>query len=210
MQYSPLFADLSSANPHFDAGEYKRSGHILVAIKATEGTSYVNPLHRGYSLRAGLEHVGVVHYHFARPDVGNRPADEAEHFLRWALPLAGPRDYLLLDLERATPQGYRHDPEWSQAFDRYVIDHSRFNTILYANKSTLQQSDNWLVNLLKRVHDADWSNDPDYAPPGYKCVFRQLTDGVIGPAPHSLPGIGECDVNRMSRQMFEATIREQP
>lgn len=210
MTFSRLFADLSSNNNAFAADVYKDTGHILVAIKSTEGVHYINPNHRGWSLRAGLNHIGVVHYHFARPDLGNPPDAEADHFLQTALRLAGGRDYLVLDLERATPAGWKHDPAWSAAFDRYVQDHSRFHTILYANKSTLTQSDAWLVGDVRRVWDADWSSDPDFAPPGYAVAFRQFTDGVMGPEPHHLPGVGLCDVNRMSPMVFRAVTSEQP
>src|SRR5205807_2121569 len=112
------------------------------------------------------------------------------------------RDYLVLDLERATPRGWKHDPAWSLSFDDYVQSRSRFHTILYANRSTLELGDNWLVGDNKRVWVADWSTDRDYAPPGYSVAFRQFTDGVLGPEPHSLPGVGRCDVNRMSREIY--------
>lgn len=202
MLASPLFADVSSNNRGLDARTYRQTGHILVGIKATEGLAYTNPYHRTWSLHAGLNLVSVVHYHFGRPDAGNDPAHEAEHFLAVALPLAGWWDYLALDLERATPFGYSHDPAWSRGFDEYVSAHSRFNTILYANRSTLEGGTNWLTNPKKRVWDADYSNTPDYAPAGYSVAFRQFTDGVVGPTPHEVAGVGTCDVNRMSHTMF--------
>lgn len=203
-----LFADISSNNLFFDAVKYRTAGHILVAVKATEGVHYINPNHRTWSLHAGLNHIGVAHYHFARPDLGNQPDAEADAFLQTALRLAGGRDYLVLDLERATPAGWKHDPAWSAAFDAYVQAHSRFHTILYANKGTLQQSDAWLAGDVRRVWDADWSNDPDFAPPGYTVAARQFTDGVLGPEPHWIAGVGRCDVNRMSAEMFRTLMLE--
>jgi GH25 family lysozyme M1 (1,4-beta-N-acetylmuramidase) len=203
MLYSRQFADISSNNATFDAREYRNTGHVLVAIKATEGVNYTNPDHRPWSLHAGMNWVSVVHYHFARPDLGNHPEDEADHFLAEALPLAGWWDYLCVDVERATPAGWHADPAWTHEFDMQVQRRSRFKSILYANRSTLQQSDAWLPPPNRRVWDADWSSDPDYAPPGYACVFRQHTDGITGPLPHILPGVGECDVNTMSVGMFQ-------
>lgn len=202
MTASRLFADISSNNAVFDARQYRDSGHILVAIKATEGLDYTNPYHRTWSLHAGLNWVSVVHYHFATPNTGNSPEAEADHFLNVVLPLAGWWDYLCVDIERATPQGWTHDPAWVRAFDDQVGRRSRFRSIVYASRSVLAQSDGWLGSDRKRVWDADWSTAPDYAPPGYECVFRQFTDGVIGPEPHTLSGVGDCDVNRMSADMF--------
>lgn len=208
--YSNLMADISSNNLHFNAEEYRASGHVLIGIKATEGTRYINPNHRSWCLHAGLVHVGVAHYHFARPDLNTDPHAEADHFLSVAQRLSGGRDYLVLDLERATPNGWKHDPAWSRAFDEYVQGHSRFHSILYANKSTLEQSDQWLTGDVRRVWDADWSTDRDYAPPGYSVAFRQFTDGTFGPGPHSLPGVGQCDISRISPAIMANAIHLLP
>lgn len=206
MIYNPYFADLSSAQPSVNAHEYANAGHLLVAIKATEGTGYVNPYHRGQALSFGQVHVAVAHYHFARPDISDHPADECRHFLNTTANLLGPYDYVILDLERATPQGWSHDPLWSREWDSYLRGNSRFKAILYANRSTLEQWEGWLSGPPLRVHDADWSNAPDYAPPGYTCVFRQYTDGTVGPGPHEFAGIGRCDGNRMDSSIFNHLI----
>lgn len=208
--HSPLFADISSNNPEFNAEEYRRAGHVAIAIKATEGTFYTNPNHRGWCLRAGWHHIAIVHYHFGRPDLSDGPEAEAHHFLQVVTPLAGGRDYLCLDLERATPQGWQHDPAWSLTFDKYVQAHTRFHTLLYANRSTLQQSDGWLHGDKRRVWDAEWDSNPDYAPPGYGVFARQQSDGSVGPGPHSLPGVGFCDVNVLRRRAFAAITNRLP
>ena len=112
------------------------------------------------------------------------------------MPLAGGRDYLALDLERATPAGWGHDPAWSAGFDRYVQAHSRFHTILYANRSTLESNPGeWLVGDDRRIWDADWSKAPDFAPPGTWCAIRQQSGQTAGVPPFELPGCGPCDVD---------------
>ena len=208
--HSPLFADISSNNPSFDAAQYRAAGHVAIAIKATEGTFYTNPNHRGWCLHAGWHHISVIHYHFARPDLGDGPEAEARHFLQVAHGLAGGRDYLALDLERATPQGWQHDPAWSYSFDNYIQAHSRFHTVLYANRSTLEQSDRWLHGDKRRVWEADWSAEHDYAPNGYGVFARQQSGDGVGPGPHSLPGVGFCDVNVLRRHAFAAVTARLP
>lgn len=203
MQYSRQFADISSNNTTPDMRIYHHAGHILIAIKATEGINYTNPDHRNWCLHAGLNWVSVVHYHYARPDLDNDPVAEANHFLDAALPLAGWWDYLAVDVERGRNGQFTGDPAWVREFDQQVQHRSRFATILYASRSTLELSNAWLVGDRKRVWDADWSNTPDYAPPGYACAFRQFTDGTLGPEPHTLVGVGQCDINTMSAQMFK-------
>lgn len=198
---SPLFADISSNNEGFDPVAYRDAGHILIAIKATEGAGYVNPDHRAWSYAAQIHRIAVIHYHFARPDLGDSPESEANRFLEVALPMAAGRDYLALDLERGTPQGWEHDPNWSRRFDQCVQAHSRFHTILYASRATLATADDWLVGPHRRVWDADWSADPDYAPPGYHVAARQQSGVTSGVPPFSLPGVGACDVN-VARGVF--------
>lgn len=203
MSLTRLFADISNNNSHYVAAEYKAAGHIFIALKATEGEGFVDGKHRMWAMHSHWSGIGVAHYHFARPDTGSAPDAEARRFLEVALPLAGPHDYLVCDLERATPAGWSHDPAWSRGFDGYVQSHSRFHTVLYANRSTLEQSDAFLAGDNRRVWDADWSRVPDYAPHRYTVLFRQYTDGVVGPGPHDFAGIGRCDGNAMSPDVFK-------
>lgn len=201
---TPVFGDISSNNAEFHAPTYRASGHIIIAIKATEGVGYVDPPHHAWTIEAEREHLAIIHYHFGRPDLGTTPAAEAHHFLSVALPLADGRAYLALDLERATPAGYQHDPAWSRGFEAYVREHSRFTILLYANRSTLELSDEWLTGEPKRVWDADFGPAPDFAPKGYECVIRQRTD--VG----SLPGIGPCDIDIARGQFYTQIIDRQP
>lgn len=206
MQYNRYFADVSSAQPNVNMHDYADAGHLLIGIKATEGLSYVNPYHRGQSYAAGARHVAVAHYHFARPDLNDNPSAECRHFIDAAGHLLGPYDYVILDLERATRQGWSHDPAWSREWDQMLRSLSRFRTILYASRSVLQGSDQWLADDPKRVWDAAYGTEPDYAPPGYECVFRQYTDGIVGPDPRWFAGIGRCDGNYMSRDIYRHLI----
>lgn len=204
MGFSALLADISSNNAQFNAPAYRKAGHIAVAIKATEGVTYVNPDHRQWTLHAQWEHLSVIHYHFARPDLNNNPTVEAEHFLAVALPNAGGRDFLALDLERATPAGWKHDPAWSKQFTATVRSVSRFHPILYASRATLQiadQADAWLAGDLLRFWDADWSRSPDWCPKGGQVALRQQSGLTAGVPPFELPGIGACDVD-VARGIF--------
>lgn len=199
-----VFADISNNNATFDAAAYRAAGHVFIAIKASEGVNFRDPRHRSFCLAAGLHHIGIAHYHFARPDLGNSPDAEAQLFLETALPLAGPRDYLVLDMERGTLQ---RDPGWAKAFDAAVRKRSRFSTILYGSRSWLEaaHADEWLAGAPLRFWDADWSSGRDFAPEGGMCVMRQSSDGVFGPEPHQVAGIGSCDVNHL-RGGFAARV----
>lgn len=210
MTPSPVFADLSSNNPIPDYDAYVAAEHVVVAIKATEGTSYVNPDHRAECLEFGRRHVTIVHYHFARPDLNDSAASEARHFLEVALPLTGGRDYLALDLERATPAGWQADPAWAAEFRRHVRLASRFDPILYASRSTLQLAGFPHAWEDGRVWDADWSSQSDFVFAGGSVAIRQTSDGVYGPEPHSVAGVGQCDVNVARGQFWEHVLQNRP
>lgn len=206
------FADISSNNPQVDIDAYHKAGFVVLAIKATEGKTFINPMHRGQALRCGLHHMVVIHYHFARPDLGNAPRDEAIHFLRTCHGLIGPRDYVVVDMERALGNDFHHDPAWSLAFDKTVQEFTRFHTILYANSSTLESNPGeWLAGDDRRVWDADFSTHPSFAPKGYTLAFRQFTDGQFGPEPHSAAGIGQCDMNHVAdNKLWAQIVSNQP
>ena len=204
-----IFADLAAVDGlSFNPAEYRAAGHVFIALKATEGTSFRDPRHRGFALAAGLHHIGIAHYHFARPDLGNSPKEEADFFLQTVWALLGPRDYVVLDMERGTLQ---RDPAWSRGFDEEIRARSRFRTILYGSRSWLETApaDQWLAGEPYRFWDADWSGAPDFAPEGGVCVMRQSSDGVFGPQPHQLVGIdGPSDVNHL-RGGFAAKVLSQ-
>src|SRR5262245_36436815 len=88
--------DVSSYHPYVDWSVYAATGRTFVFIKATEGTSYVNP----YFARswAASQAEGLVRgtYHFAQPDY-NSPDAEVAWFLSKVPVEAG--DMLALDLE---------------------------------------------------------------------------------------------------------------
>lgn len=200
-----VFADLSSNNSHFDAAQYRNAGgHVFVAIKATEGTGYINPKHRSWCYAAGLHHIGIGHYHFA---LATDPVKEARFFWDVVASLAGPRDYLILDMERGVLE---RDPAWCKTFDNEIRKLSRFNTIVYGSESWLSvaPANAWLAGPPYRFWDADWSGNRDFAPKGGVCVMRQSSDGVFGPEPHSLLGVGQCDVNHL-RGGFAANVLSQ-
>jgi GH25 family lysozyme M1 (1,4-beta-N-acetylmuramidase) len=199
-----LFADLSNNNNSFNAKEYAQAGHVIVALKASEGTFFVDGRHRGWALAAGMEHVAVIHYHFGRPDRSGG-AEEADFFLHCTHGLRGPRDYLVYDGERAHNGAFGLDAAHCRAFDERIQEKTRYHTILYGSASTLPGAGEALAGENKRDWDADYASGPDHAAPGHVCVMRQFTDGVFGPSPRSLSGVGQCDVNLL-RGGFGAAV----
>lgn len=91
---NPIVIDISHWQPEPNFSQVKEGGTIGVILKATEGTSYVDPTLKGRAasaMRAGLL---ISTYHFLRP--GNYEQQMA-HFLKTVNPVQGER--LCLDHE---------------------------------------------------------------------------------------------------------------
>lgn len=131
-----FFTDLSSNNAGFNAAKYASSGRWVVALKATEGTGFVNPDYAGWVRDAHRHGLCVIHYHFAHPENG-APEAEAEffwahvreHFIR-------PGDYVVVDVETGNPEQAR---EWVQRFDNALHRISGTHPILYSYLSYLEE-----------------------------------------------------------------------
>ncbi|WP_329129719.1 GH25 family lysozyme [Streptomyces sp. NBC_01476] len=130
---------------------YATSGLGFVIVKATEGTSYVNPKHAA-QIATGRQHGLVIgHYHFARP--GSVSA-QVSYFLQHAAPKAG--DILAFDWEDTGVPDEDKDA-WIKQAQKAAPGH---RVLLYCNR------DFWL----NRDHtsfagDGLWIADPG-APAG--------------------------------------------
>lgn len=193
------FADISSNNRNPNFEQYRAGGSLIIGIKATEGRSYLNPLHHDWVHRAHVAGLSVIHYHFGRPDQNpGAAAGEAEWFWDHVREWAGPFDYLCVDLERE----YAHLAWWAESFHNHITLKSRFDVLTYANRDFLSRYGAGIVPGKHRAWEADFSSAPDFAPPGCSVFARQHTDGVIGPAPRFLPGTGQSDVNTLNRKTY--------
>ena len=131
----------------FQSSTYSTTGLAFVMVKATEGTSYVNPKHDAQVAHARAQGLVVGHYHFARP--GSMSAQLA-YFLKHAD--AKPGDVAAFDWEDTGVSGTDKDT-WIKAAQS-AMPHLR--VILYCNR------DFWL----NRDHtgfagDGLWIADPD-------------------------------------------------
>jgi hypothetical protein len=133
----------------YQSTEYSTAGLSFVIVKATEGTSYVNPKHAA-QVAQGRQHSLVVgHYHFARP--GSMKA-QADYFLNKAKAKAG--DILAFDWEDTGVPDEDKD-SWI-TYVRATAPNNR--VILYCNR------DFWLNrDHTSYVGDGLWIADPGAA-----------------------------------------------
>lgn len=111
--------DLASYQGLPDFVQMRAAGFNFALIKATQGTSYVNPfLHA--ALRAARDAgMLVAFYHFAEPGT-NTPEAEAAHFLDVVGPLLQPGDVTSLDLETGDGNLAAWALAWLQAVETAV------------------------------------------------------------------------------------------
>jgi GH25 family lysozyme M1 (1,4-beta-N-acetylmuramidase) len=129
------FVDLSSNNgpAALDAKAYAAAGHVLIAIKATDGAGYVNPDWQAQTHVAHEARVPVLHYHFAEK-VGS--AVSQGRFFLTHLTTSGeyhPYDAIALDIERE--QGISDPVAFIRSFDGYCRAHGFKNLIVYSEAS---------------------------------------------------------------------------
>jgi len=187
------FADVSSNNGVISVQHYSEAGHALLAIKATEGTGYVNPGHLKWCEDAHAQGLTVAHYHFCRPGERNIQA-ELDNFRHAYLSGWRAGDYVVLDLEvDELTSGPLTVESYAKSFLGKVIDQTGHPPVLYTYQAFREEH---LKNLHVpggRIWLAKYSaGEPTINHPNSLWAW-QYTDGEAGPPPHYYSGIGKSD-----------------
>lgn len=162
-----------------------REGISVVAIKATQGSTYVNPWLERDAHGARAAGVETILYHYAMPATGN-VEEELDHFLaRGVYSYAGPNLIgAVLDLEETGGLSWNDLSAWGRAFlDRLAAATAAksigASSILYSNRY-------WLGNLV----GAPWSHQLWIASPGARprreCFAWQFGTGPLGGVPEDV------------------------
>jgi lysozyme len=186
--------DVSSYQGRPDWQRVKRAGFLFAACKATEGLTYNDPTFaRNW---AGIKNAGLVRiaYHFAHADRGRSPIAEARHFLDVVRDRGGTADGIpALDIEAGNLSG-QNFRAWVNAWCAEIQKHWRAGLIYTGG---------WFWNPHGGGNPPKdwklWVSGYTSSPPrvdGFgSWSFWQFTDGRYGPQPHSVPGIGQCDIS---------------
>ncbi|MEV6010945.1 GH25 family lysozyme [Streptomyces sp. NPDC051976] len=133
----------------YQSTDYATAGRSFVMVKATEGTSYVNPRHTAQVATGRAHGLVVGHYHFARS--GSMTA-QADYFLSHAAARTG--DILVLDWEDTAVSSAEKDA-WITHVRGAAHGH---RVILYCNR------DFWLNrDTSSYCGDGLWIADPEAA-----------------------------------------------
>jgi lysozyme len=189
--------DVSHFNQVTSFAEVKSAGIVGIIHKATEGLSETDPTYSSHKSEAQAAGLWWGAYHFA---TGDDAVAQAEHFLSFVNP--GANDLLVLDFEQ-NPSGSSMSVAGAEQFVTHVeqattrwpgfYSGSYIRELLGDNKNaTLANCWFWLSEYGPTAHvPANW---PTW-------TMWQYTDGSIGPKPHSVQGVGNCDRDQFNGDM---------
>ncbi len=186
--------DLSHHNDPVDFAAARTGGIIGVIHKATQGFRYTDPTYedrKAAALAAGLLWGA---YHFG---VGGDGMAQAEYFLSLVCPTPG--DLLVLDLE-PNPGGSSMSIDEAEEFVEKVFAETGRWPGLYSGsyiKEKLGTNPNTILTNCW-LWLAQYGNRAEL-PAGWDWwTMWQYTDGIAGPEPHSVEGIGPCDRDKFN------------
>lgn len=185
-----VLVDISHHNGKVDFVKAASAGIVGIIHKATQGLRFVDPLYhrnRESALAAGLLWGA---YHFGTSADSTKQAD---HFLRTVNPEA--HTLLVLDYE---PNGKSTMtlPQARKFVTRVNIITGRFPGLYSGSLIKEKLAKKAFDPILSRcfLWIAQYGPAPTRIPPTWPTwTLWQYTDGIIGPEPHSVEGIGACD-----------------
>jgi GH25 family lysozyme M1 (1,4-beta-N-acetylmuramidase) len=194
---APQFVDVSSFQGNIDFMAYAAwsrqwDGIARMAVKATEGTGFIDPhfqLYRQSAIDAGVD--VLLLYHFARPDLNSAVAEA--NFMHSVVGGIRDSDLLILDYEQNTNLA---TATW--AFTWLATQEANYGKLPGIYASTAYIRENLQLNSLSRfkLWLADWRFTPDERPPvpfpwsSYE--FVQFTDKATNVP--GVPGVVDCNI----------------
>lgn len=189
--------DISHHQRNVDFDKVKGDGIVGVIHKATQGFRFTDKEYkarRQQALDAGLLWGA---YHFG---VGGHASEQVDHFLDTVEP--DEQTLLVLDYEPNT-QGPTMTLSQARDFVAEVNDTvGRFPGLYSGNLikeqlGNVSEPDPVLRNCFLWI--AQFRENPTRIPPTFPTfTLHQYTDGVVGPTPHEVAGIGRCDRDRFN------------
>ena len=188
---NPLAVDLSHWDPADDYEAVAADGIEGVIFKATEGQSYTDPTYVSQQHAAKAAGLKWGSYHFA--DSSNTDG-QVRNYLRFAAP--DPDELFCLDWE----DNGGNTMSASQAKDWITQVETALGRpgecVIYSGntaKELIHGNDPFFGS--RRLWLAQYSSTPSWQQSWDTYWLWQYTDGQYGPQPHSIDGVGPCDIN---------------
>ena len=171
-----------------------KAGIVAVILKATQGTGFVDPTFLERVAEARSAGLLVSAYHFLD---GANPTEQVAHFLTVAVS-EGMVNWLAIDWE-PYPASQANVMQAATAGVASVQAATGRWPVIYMTRYMLSAANKTLANCPLWL--AEYGTRP-ICPPGFTAwQLWQHTDGQVGSAVVSVPGIGPCD-----RSKFAGTV----
>jgi lysozyme len=187
-----MVIDLSHWDPAKDYNAVADDGIVGVIYKATQGQSMTDDTYVDQQRAAKLAGLKWGAYHFAD---GSSVAGQVENFMSFACP--DPDELFCLDWED-NPSGTRMSA--SQAKDWISQVETRLGRpgecVIYAGntaKELISGHDPFFG--ARRLWLCQYGSTPECQESWDTYWLWQYTDGNYGPEPHTVAGVGPCDIN---------------
>lgn len=192
--------DISHHNKNMKSYDDIISNYDFIIMKASEGKgfkdsqihNYMSEFRNPFNTKWPL----VGFYHFARPEVGNSPAEEAHNFLNVITPYVGSKFIVALDVEdRALSVPFLDD--WCLMWCKHVYDVLGFKPLIYCSASEtkrFKKCASWGCGLWV----AKWGNKPtksDIKPWDIWAIWQYTNCGI-------------CSAVRVDENYFNGTKQQ--
>lgn len=191
-EINPLVVDLSHWDPAHDYAAVKRDGIVGVIYKATEGAGYTDSTYVGQQHAAKAAGLKWGAYHFATAD---SVQSQINNFMRYACP--DPDELFCLDWEDYGDNTMSLDAvkEWIVAVEGALGRPGQ--CVIYSGNTAKEALGDRVDPFLgaRRLWLCQYGSTPKWQRSWDTYWLWQYTDGQVGPTPHSINGIGNCDIN---------------
>src|SRR5262245_24850488 len=195
MQIFPMVVDLSHWDPAHDYGQVKAAGIHGVIYKATEGSGYTDNTYVSQQKAAKAAGLLWGAYHFGD---GSSVQSQVDNFMRFACP--DPDELFCLDWED-NPGGkgkmsVAMAEQWVSKVENALNRPGQ--CVIYSGNTAKELLGNSVNEFFgsRRLWLCHYtSGTPKWQKSWESYWLWQFTDGQVGPQPHSIKGIGPCDIN---------------
>lgn len=192
-EINPLFVDLSHWDPAWDYDAVRADGIVGVVYKATEGQGYCDDTYVSQQHAAKAAGLKWGAYHFAD---GSNTQGQVDNFMRFAAP--DPDELFCLDWED-NPSGSGcmsadAAQEWITRVEEKLGRPGQ--CVIYSGNTAKELLDgkNEFFGS-RRLWLCQYGSSPTWQESWEKPWAWQFTDGIYGPSPHQIEGVGPCDIN---------------
>jgi lysozyme len=188
----PLFVDLSHWDPASSYSAVKEDGMVGVIFKATEGSGYTDPTYVQQQQSAKAAGLKWGAYHFATAATTSAQID---NFMRYASP--DPDELFCLDWEDYgdNTMSLSAVKEWIAEVEKQLDREGE--CVLYSGNTAKEALGDDVDTFLgaRRLWLCQYGSEPKWQKSWKAFWAWQFTDGISGPQPHSVSGVGACDIN---------------